>query len=176
MEARFCFAPRRILADAACMVRWPSEFFARLEPDGPLGRPTVTVAFWAFIASLLDAGSSLLGLQVGPSSLFLHAVTIALVPPIAVLAVLALSLPYHGLCKLSGGFGPWRASLRVLSALSVSFPAYALAGLNPLLDLPLHAYVCYLLARATIGVHSVRPGRAWAACGALFGVVLLSYF
>ncbi|OGR60059.1 MAG: hypothetical protein A2X36_06435 [Elusimicrobia bacterium GWA2_69_24] len=174
MRERFSFEPRNFFLDAWSLLRWPSEFFARLEPDGPLTPPTVHIALCALAAGLVDTAMMILGLQEGTGSVVINLLTIIFFPPFLVAYVLLMSLLYHGFCKLLGGYGTWRASYRALSALCVTTPLGLVAGRFDALWLPLLGYWFYLLLQATVGIHAVRPRRAWAAFGGLYGLLLLA--
>jgi len=173
MRERFSFEPKRLAFDAACMMRWPGEFFARLQPDGPMLPPSVSILAWSLAAGLIDTLFVLLGIGEGPSSLGVNILTLFFFPPFMLAFTLLLTLPYHGICRLLGGYGSWRTSFRALAALCATLPLDMAAGVLPALWLPLLGFKLYLLARAAIGLHAVAPKKVWAVSGTLFGLLCL---
>lgn len=165
---------KEAFADARAASLRPHDFFGRRPEAESWSAPTARMAFWAFLAGLLDSAVIALGLSDRPGGVLLNLLTPFLFPVLTLAAGLIATLTLHLLWKVLGGTAPLAASWRTAAAISFTMPLDVLMGdLGPFSVMP--ALLRYwLLGCAGQGVHGLSRGKAWSVAVTLAFLHVLS--
>lgn len=145
----------------------PRDFFGRKPEAESWAAPAATLAFWAFVAGLLDSAVISLGVSDRPGGLLLNVLTPVLFPLFGLAAGVVAAVLLHLVWKVLGGTAPLAATWRAAAAVSFTMPLDVLTGELGLVSLLPAALRYWLLGVAAQGVHGLARWKAWGVAGAL---------
>ena len=165
---------KEVFAEAREASLRPRDFFGRRPEAESWSAPAARLAFWGFVAGLVDSLVVALGLTDTPDSPLLNVLTTAAFPLFTLFFGVVAAGLLHLAWKLLGGSAPLAASWRAAAAVSFTMPLDIVAGNLGLMSLLPMLFRYWLLGMAGGGVHGLRRGRAWGLVGVLALVELLS--
>lgn len=169
---------KTVFAEAREATLRSHDFFGRKPEAESWKVPATRIAFWAFVAGLVDSGVVMLGLSDNPDSLLLNILTPILFPFFGLLAGSIATLLLHGIWKVLGAKGVLAASWRVSAAVCFTMPLDVLMGSLGMMALLPAALRYWLLAVAGIEVHGLARWKAWlvAVSLALLHLIAVALF
>lgn len=169
---------RTAFAEAREAAIRPHDFFGRKPEAETWGAPAARLAFWAFVAGLVDSGVVMLGISEHADSLLLNILTPVLFPLFGLLAGSVATLLLHGAWKVLGAKGGLAATWRVAAAVCFTMPLDVLMGSLGMMALLPAALRYWLLAVAGREVHGLSRWKAWGVSAALgvFHLIAVAMF
>ncbi|TBR22728.1 hypothetical protein EPO15_07465 [bacterium] len=145
----------------------PRDFFGRKPEAESWVAPAKRLAFWAFVAGLLDSLVVGMGVSDRPGGVLLNILTPVLFPFFGLAAGAVATLLLHAAWKVMGGKAVLAASWRIAAAVSFTMPLDVLTGELGVMSLLPAALRYWLLAVAAREVHGLARWKAWTVTGAL---------